>query len=93
MREAAIKEGICEPFNTFLKEVVKDSYRNIPRCVPFWNMVVAKNITLVSRLESQESEVDSETASKFLVEEEIVVEKEVIKEVVVEDDDMFGEME
>ena len=56
-------------------------------------MVVAKNITLVSRLESQESEVDSETASKFLVEEEIVVEKEVIKEVVVEDDDMFGEME
>ena len=77
----------------FLREVVKDSYRNIPRCVPFWNMVVAKNITLISNSESQESQIDSKIASKFLVEEQIVVEKEVVKEVVVEDDDMFGEME
>jgi hypothetical protein len=38
--------------------------QNVP---DFWNLVVRHGITLISRLESDKSEVDEATAQEFLV--------------------------
>ena len=64
----------------------------MPRCQPFWTMVVGKGITLISQSEVHESDVTIDVASKFLCMDEIIIVKEIVKEDIVEDD-LFAEME
>jgi hypothetical protein len=45
------------------------------RYKPFWSMVVAKGVNLISDKESTESDVSEGMAEEFLKEKEIVVEK------------------
>ena len=75
-----------------MRDVVKESYSNMARYKPFWDMVVGKGTTLISNSEILESDVTPENARKFLS-PEIPIVVEIVREVVVEDDDMFGEME
>ena len=75
-----------------MKDVVKEIYSKMPRYKPFWSMVVEKGITLISNSENKDSKITQENALKFLSLEVIVV-ADIVKEVVIEDDDMFGEME
>ena len=75
-----------------MKDVVKEMYSKMPRYKPFWSMVVEKGITLISNSENTYSKITQENALKFLSLEVIVV-ADIVQEVVIEDDDMFGEME
>ena len=65
----------------------------MPRYKPFWEMVVAKGVSLISSAEVTESDVTPDAAASFLLEEIAPVVEEVVKPVEVEEDDMFGEME
>jgi Ku C terminal domain like len=88
-----VEEAVCGIYNTFLVEVVKEIYSSMPRYKSFWEMVVAKGVSLISSAEVEESDVSSDTAASFLLEEVVEVAVEVVKPVEVEEDDMFGEME
>ena len=74
-------------------EVIKEIYSSMPRYKPFWEMVVAKGVSLISSAEVTESDVAPDVAASFLKEEIAPVVEEVVKPVEVEEDDMFGEME
>ena len=65
----------------------------MPRCQPFWTMVVGKGITLISQSEVHESDVTIDVASKFLCMDEIIIVKEIVKEEDILEDDLFAEME
>ena len=65
----------------------------MPRYRPFWDMVVAKNITLISVAEVDISEVSVDIAGKFLFDEDLEAEEEVIVKAGNDEDDMFAEME
>jgi Ku C terminal domain like len=84
---------VCGIYNAFLVEVIKEIYSSMPRYEPFWEMVVAKGVSLISSAEVTESDVTPDTAASFLKEEIAPVVEEVVKPVEVEEDDMFGEME
>jgi hypothetical protein len=88
-----VEEAVCGIYNAFLVEVVKEIYSSMPRYKSFWEMVVAKGVSLISSAEVEESDVSSDTAASFLLEEVVEVAVEVVKPVEVEEDDMFGEME
>ena len=75
-----------------MKDVVKEMYSKMPRYKPFWLMLVEKGIRLISNSENSGSKITQENALKFLSLEVIVV-ADIVQEVVIEDDDMFGEME
>lgn len=92
-RTAAVDENVPKVFNTFMVDVVKEFYRSMPRYRPFWDMIVVKNITLISSAEAESSEVSVDMAAKFLLEEEVVVEVEVVAAAGDEEDDMFAEMQ
>ena len=91
-RTAAVDE-VPKVFNTFMVDVVKEFYRSMPRYRPFWDMIVVKNITLISTAEAVNSDVSVDMAAKFLLEEEVVVEVEVVAAAGDEEDDMFAEMQ
>ena len=92
LRVTAITENTFEIFNNFMKDVVKEMYSKMPRYKPFWLMVAEKGITLISNSENSGSKITHENALKFLSLEVLVV-ADIVQEVVIEDDDMFGEME
>ena len=56
-------------------------------------MVIGKGITLISQSEVIESDVTTEIASKFLLDDDIMIVEEIVKEKVLEEDDMFADME
>ena len=90
-RTAAVDE-VPKVFNTFMVDVVKEFYRSMPRYRPFWDMIVVKNITLISTAEAGNSDVSVDMAAKFLL-EEVIVEVEVVAAAGDEEDDMFAEMQ
>jgi Ku C terminal domain like len=92
-RTAAVDENVPKVFNTFMVDVVKEFYRSMPRYRSFWDMITVKNITLISSAEAESSEVSVDMAAKFLLEEEVVVEVEVVAKAGDEEDDMFAEMQ
>jgi Ku C terminal domain like len=92
-RSAAVDENVPKVFNTFMVDVVKEFYRSMPRYRPFWDMITVKNITLISSAEAESSEVSVDIATKFLSEEEVAVEVEVVAKAGDEEDDMFAEMQ
>ena len=84
---------MCGIYNSFLIEVVKEIYSSMPRYQPFWDMVVAKGVSLISSAEVSESDIAPATAASFLLEDAVPVVVEAVKPVEAEEDDMFGEME
>ena len=88
-----MRESVYELFNSFLTNVIKEIYSNMPRHKPFWTMVNSKGITLISKSEVSESNVTIEMASKFLLDDDIMIVEEVVKEKIIEEDDMFADME
>ena len=88
-----MRESVFGLFNSFLTNVVKEIYSNMHRHKPFWMMVIGKGITLISQSEVIESDVTKEIASKFLLDDDIMIVEEIVKEKVLEEDDMFADME
>jgi ATP-dependent DNA helicase 2 subunit 2 len=90
LRKGCIDEEEIEKFNEFIRKV-KTTYSG-GRKNDFWELIQKEKISLITHSESGGSEVTDKESEKFLNEKEEVQES-IDEEPIVEEDDLFGDLE